>query len=179
MLVKQIWAASLLFLLLLQSYGAILLYCFVVQPICHYQAQKNLEQKTLISFRFSVDAAKTQLQWQHPKEFIYQHKLYDVRQQYTQNDTLHITAHFDGVETNCLVYLQQYWQNLNQPNNNSNKSLPIALSCLLLVYIAPQILSLLPPIGNIQPVNSYYLRLSILFYPSVAVPPPQNCYVIV
>lgn len=170
---KQIWAASLLFLLLLQSYGAILLYCFVVQPVCHYQAQKNIEQKELVTLQFTVDEAKSDLQWQHPDEFIYQHKFYDVVKQYTQNDTLFVIAHFDHIETNWLAYLQKYWQNLNQPNNNSNKSLPIALSCLLLVYIAPQILSLLPPIGNIQPVNSHYLRLSILFYPSVIVPPPQ------
>lgn len=173
MLVKQIWATSLLFLLLLQSYGAILLYCFVVQPVCHYQAQNNLEQKELVTLKFTVDEARSQLQWQRPDEFIYQHKFYDVAKQYTQNDTLYVIAHFDHVETNWLTYLQKYWQNLNQSNNSNSKNGYIALFCLLLDYIAPQILSLLPPIGNIQPVNSHYLRLSILFYPSVIVPPPQ------
>ncbi len=171
---KQIWAALLLFVLLLQSYGAIWLYCFAVQPYCRYQTQK-MPSTSVTLFKFRVDEAAQQLKWQHPNEFIYQHKLYDVKQQHTTNDTLYLSAHFDGLETHWLAYFNQYWQNLNPsiPTSN-NKTLPLALNCLLSVYIIPQILSLLPPIGNIQPVNSSYLRLYTLFYPSVDFPPPQK-----
>ena len=150
---KQIWAALLLFVLLLQSYGAIWLYCFAVQPYCRYQTQK-MPSKSVTLFKFRVDEAA---------------------QQHTTNDTLYLSAHFDGLETHWLAYFDQYWQNLNPsiPTSN-NKTLPLALNCLLSVYIIPQILSLLPPIGNIQPVNSSYLRLYALFYPSVDFPPPQK-----
>jgi len=94
----------------------VLLSCLLVDPMIgtftwlHYkktmvkkeverQILEGIDKDELIIFKFSKEETRTKLRWEHPREFEYNHKMYDIVETKTVGNTVYYHCYYDHEET--------------------------------------------------------------------------------
>jgi hypothetical protein len=68
---------------------------------------EGIDRDELVLLKFSKKETKTKLRWSHPKEFEYNHKMYDIVETKTEEDTVYYWCWYDHEETMLNRHLEE------------------------------------------------------------------------
>jgi len=134
---------------------------------------KGIDQDKLVLLQFSKKETETELRWSHPREFEYNHKMYDIVETKTEGDTVYYWCWYDHEETMLKREMEKV------ADKALGKDCKIGNETAILMSIAKNLYFpflwngdvSVPDILCHQDILFYHLYSQILFQPPT--PPPQ------
>jgi len=140
----------------------------VVRHAVKQQLMEGLEASEMVLLKFTAAEAKTKLEWEHSREFEYDHQMYDVVDTKTIGDTIYYWCWWDHQETKLNLQLNQMAANaFNNDPQNREKHRWLLSYFKSLYFIEKYYPHLLPPRSRRLRYNEY-----CFLYNSTSIQPP-------
>ncbi len=138
------------------------------------QIEEGIDEDEIVLLTFSKEEIKTKLRWEHPREFEYNHRMYDIVESMTEGDTVYYWCWYDHEETMLNRRLAEL------KNQASGKSPKIRKYTALILSTSESLTCLFPYNGDVsipELLNKqigifYHLYSQIFIQPPT--PPPQS-----
>ncbi|MDH7511335.1 MAG: hypothetical protein QHH14_00105 [Clostridiales bacterium] len=128
-----------------------LLFCVTVDPLVgtftwlHYKKtivkkeakriiEAGVDDDSLVVLKFSKEEAQTKLRWEHPQEFEYNHKMYDVVKTMICDGTIYYWCRQDDEETTLNMKLEELASKALGESAKSMANLTLLISCFKSLY---------------------------------------------
>lgn len=132
----------------------------------------GVDKNELVLLKFTLEESRTDLRWEHDKEFEYNNQMYDVVEKEIRNDTVYYWCWWDYEETGLNRKLQNLITDALGGDLERKKKQDHTLNfykSLFFTQISNQ--NFLPPTKEIAS-NSFYSFSDISYFLSPPVPPP-------
>lgn len=145
----------------------------VVKKEVKRQINEGMDKDELVLLIFSKEETQTKLRWEHPREFEYNHKMYDIVKTKTVGDTVYYWCWYDHEETMLNRQLEEVAdQALGKSQKTRKEIAPLmpyfkTLYCLFSFHSVVSIPQLLSERMDLF----YHLYSKVFIQPPT--PPPQ------
>jgi hypothetical protein len=140
----------------------------IVKKEVNRQILAGIDEEDLVLLKFSKSEVRTKLRWEHPKEFEYNRRMYDVVETMTLGDTVYYWCWFDHKETELNRRLEELAAQAMGKKNKIRKKAERFFSFFKSLYCNISF----SWNGAIPELLSRQFCLFSEFYASVAIQPP-------
>ncbi|MFW6129265.1 MAG: hypothetical protein ACOC6P_03345 [Candidatus Aminicenantaceae bacterium] len=146
----------------------------IVKKEVKRQIKEGIDKDEIVLLTFTKEETQTKLRWEHPREFEYNHRMYDIVKSMTEGDTVYYWCWYDHEETMLNRRLKEL------KDQASGKSHKIRKYTALILSTSESLTCLFPYNGDVSIPKLFYKQDGLFYHFSSQIfiqpptPPPQS-----